>query len=161
MVAAPAALHQFASLGRTPEWEATVASVPDITPKATWEALRNDPQAALVDVRTDAEWNFVGLPDLASLAKQTVLIPWQIYPGMQVNGHFADQLHKAGLTPLHRIHFICRSGARSLAAGQAAQAAGFPHAFNVADGFEGPVDAQGHRGTVAGWKADGLPWRQR
>jgi rhodanese-related sulfurtransferase len=80
---------------------------------------------------------------------------------MQVNGHFADQLHKAGLTPLHRIHFICRSGARSLAAGQAAQAAGFPHAYNVADGFEGPVDAEGHRGTVAGWKADGLPWRQR
>ena len=53
------------------------------------------------------------------------------------------------------------TGARSLAAGQAAQAAGFPHAFNVADGFEGPVDAEGHRGSVAGWKADGLPWRQR
>ena len=46
-------------------------------------------------------------------------------------------------------------------AAQAAQAAGFPHAFNVADGFEGPVDAACHRGTVAGWKAEGLPWRQR
>ena len=117
--------------------------------------------AALVDVRTDAEWNFVGLADLGTIGKQPVLIPWQIYPSMQVNGHFADQLHKAGLTPLHRIYFICRSGARSLAAGQAAQAAGFPHAYNVADGFEGPVDPQGHRGVVAGWKADGLPWRQR
>ena len=122
-----------------------MAGVPDISPNDTWEALRNDPQAALVDVRTDAEWNFVGLPDLASIAKQTVLIPWQIYPSMQVNGHFADQLHKAGLTPLHRIYFICRSGARSLAAGQAAQAAGFPHAFNVADGFEGPVDGRPSR----------------
>lgn len=138
-----------------------MTGVPDVNPRDTWEALRNDPQAALVDVRTDAEWNFVGLPDLSSVAKQTVLIPWQIYPGMQVNGHFADQLRKAGLTPLHKIHFICRSGARSLAAGQAAKAAGFPHAFNVADGFEGPVDAEGHRGTVAGWKAEGLPWRQR
>ncbi len=137
-----------------------MAGVPDVSPLETWEALRNDPQAALVDVRTDAEWNFVGLPDLTTIAKQTVLIPWQIYPGMQVNGHFADQLHKAGLTPLHRVYFICRSGARSLAAGQAAQAAGFPHAFNVADGFEGPVVAEGHRGTVAGWKAEGLPWRQ-
>lgn len=138
-----------------------MAGVPDVSPKDTWEALKNDPQAALVDVRTDAEWNFVGLPDLSGLAKQTILIPWQVYPTMQLNGQFADHLHKAGLTPLHRIYFICRSGARSLAAGQAAQAAGFPHAFNVADGFEGPVDPEGHRGTVAGWKAEGLPWRQR
>ena len=136
-------------------------SVPDIGPKATWQSLSEESDAALVDVRTDAEWNFVGLPDLSAIGKQPLLIPWQIYPSMQVNGHFADQLHKAGLTPLHRIYFICRSGARSLAAGQAAQAAGFPHAFNVADGFEGPVDAEGHRGTVAGWKAEGLPWRQR
>jgi len=138
-----------------------VPSVPDIGPKATWQSLSEESDAALVDVRTDAEWNFVGLPDLSAIGKQPLLIPWQIYPSMQVNGHFADQLHKAGLTPLHRIYFICRSGARSLAAGQAAQAAGFPHAFNVADGFEGPVDAEGHRGTVAGWKAEGLPWRQR
>ena len=138
-----------------------MAGVPDISPKATWQALSGEPDSALVDVRTDAEWNFVGLPDLGAIGKQPVLIPWQIYPTMQVNGHFADQLRKAGLTPLHRIYFICRSGARSLAAGQAAQVAGFPHAFNVADGFEGPVDSNGHRGVMAGWKAEGLPWRQR
>lgn len=138
-----------------------MTGVPDIGPKETWKFLSEDANSALVDVRTDAEWNFVGLPDLGAVGKQPVLIPWQLYPTMQVNGHFADQLHKAGLTPLHRIFFICRSGARSLAAGQAAQAAGFPHAFNVADGFEGPVDGDGHRGTIAGWKAEGLPWRQR
>ena len=138
-----------------------MAGVPDIGPRETWQLLSEAADCALVDVRTDAEWNFVGLPDLTSIGKQPVLIPWQVYPTMQVNGHFADQLHKAGLTPLHRIFFICRSGARSLAAGQAAQAAGFPHAFNVADGFEGPVDGDGHRGTIAGWKAEGLPWRQR
>ena len=135
--------------------------VPDIGPKATWQALSEEPDAALVDVRTDAEWNFVGLADLGTIGKQAVLIPWQIYPSMQVNGHFADQLRKAGLTPLHRIYFLCRTGARSLAAAQAAQAAGFPHVFNIADGFEGPVDGEGHRGKVAGWKAEGLPWRQR
>ena len=138
-----------------------MTGVPDIGPKETWKLLSEDANCALVDVRTDAEWNFVGLPDLGAVGKQPVLIPWPLYPTMQVNGHFADQLHKAGLTPLHRIFFICRSGARSLAAGQAAQAAGFPHAFNVADGFEGPVDGDGHRGTIAGWKAEGLPWRQR
>ena len=136
-------------------------SVPDVTADVAYAALRDDPDAVLVDVRTDAEWNFVGLPDLSSLGKQPVLIPWQLYPTMQVNAGFAEHLRRAGATPETKLYFICRSGARSLAAGQAAQAAGFPSAFNVADGFEGPVDAEGHRGTVAGWKADGLPWRQR
>ena len=135
--------------------------VPDVSPRAAYQALSQDPNAMLVDVRTDAEWNFVGIPDLGGIGKQLVLIPWQVYPSMQVNGAFAEHLHRAGATPLTKLYFICRSGARSLAAGQAAQQAGFPHAFNVADGFEGPVDAEGHRGAVAGWKADGLPWRQR
>jgi rhodanese-related sulfurtransferase len=136
-------------------------TVPDVSATEAWAALKDDPKAALVDVRTDAEWNFVGVPDLSGIGKQTVLIPWQVYPTMQMNGAFAEHLRKAGLTAEHRIYFICRSGARSLAAGQAAQAAGFPRAYNLADGFEGPVDAEGHRGTVAGWKATGLPWRQR
>ena len=135
--------------------------VPDVTPRATYQALAEDPNAMLVDVRTDAEWNFVGLPDLQEAGKQVALIPWQVYPSMQVNGAFVEALHRAGATPLSKLYFICRSGARSLAAGQAAQQHGFPHAFNVADGFEGPVDGDGHRGAVAGWKADGLPWRQR
>ncbi len=138
-----------------------MVGVPDVSPRQAWEALANDPEAALVDVRTDAEWNFVGLPDLRGLGREPVLIPWQVYPSMQVNGAFTEHLRKAGLTPLNKLYFLCRSGARSLAAGQAAQAAGFPHAFNIADGFEGPVDDQGHRGTLAGWKAEGLPWRQR
>lgn len=159
-VADAAALHQLGA-AVAGQGSRAVTDVPDVSPQESWNALEAEPQAALVDVRTDAEWNFVGLPDLAGLGKETVLIPWQIYPGMQVNTHFADHLRKAGLTPLHRIHFICRSGARSLAAAQAAQAAGFPHVANVADGFEGPVDAEGHRGTIAGWKASGLPWRQR
>jgi rhodanese-related sulfurtransferase len=135
--------------------------VPDVTAEAAFAALRDDPDAVLVDVRTDAEWNFVGLPDLSGLGKQPVLIPWQTYPTMQVNGAFADHLRRAGVTAASKVYYLCRSGARSLAAGQAAQQAGFPHAFNVADGFEGPVDSEGHRGTVAGWKAAGLPWRQR
>lgn len=135
--------------------------VENIPPQQVWQALKEDPQAQLVDVRTDAEWTYVGLPDLSEAAKQPVLIPWQIFPRMEVNTSFVDQLAQAGFTPEHSIYFLCRSGVRSLAAAQAAQAAGFAHAFNVADGFEGNPDGEGHRGHVAGWKAAGLPWRQR
>ena len=135
--------------------------VENVPPGRVWEALKTDPKAQLVDVRTDAEWNFVGLPDLAAAGKQVVAIQWQVYPTMQRNAAFEDQLKEAGFTPEHHIYFICRSGQRSFAAAQAAQAAGFPHAYNVADGFEGVVDTHGHRGSAAGWKAKGLPWRQR
>ena len=135
--------------------------VENISPTATWEALKADPQAQLVDVRTDAEFNFVGLPELAEAGKQPVTIPWQIYPTMQVNAGFIELLRAAGFTPEHKIYFLCRSGARSAAAALAAIEAGFPHAFNIADGFEGPPDGDGHRGHIAGWKAEGLPWRQR
>lgn len=135
--------------------------VENVAPTQTWEALKTDPEAQLVDVRTDVEWNFVGVPDLNGAGKQAVLIPWQVYPSMQRNPSFEDTLKQAGLTADHRVYFICRSGVRSMAAAQAAQAAGFPHVFNVADGFEGPVDRDGHRGNAAGWKANGLPWVQR
>jgi rhodanese-related sulfurtransferase len=135
--------------------------VENVAPTQTWEALQANENARLVDVRTDAEWNFVGVPDLNAVGKQTVLIPWQVYPTMQRNGGFEDDLKRAGLTPDHALYFICRSGARSMAAAQAALVAGFQHVFNVADGFEGPPDADGHRGGTAGWKADNLPWRQR
>ncbi len=138
-----------------------MAAIPDIAPADTWAAIQEDPQAVLVDVRTDAEWNFVGLPDLSAAGKRVVLIPWQLYPSMSVNGHFAEALHKAGVGPENKVYFICRSGARSLAAAQAAQAEGYASVFNVADGFEGPVDREGHRGIAAGWKAAGLPWVQR
>ncbi len=135
--------------------------VKNATPKQTWEALVNDPQAQMVDVRTDAEWAFVGLPDLGEAGKQPVLLSWQAYPQMQVNAGFVEQMRQAGFTPEHHIYFLCRSGARSMAAANAAAAAGFPEVYNIDGGFEGPPDPEGHRGTVGGWKADGLPWRQR
>jgi rhodanese-related sulfurtransferase len=135
--------------------------VENVAPKQTWDALNNNPEAHLVDVRTDVEWAFVGVPDLNHAGKKTLLIPWQVYPAMQRNTAFEDHLQQAGLTPEHHIYFICRSGVRSMAAAEAAEAAGFPNVYNVADGFEGPPDRQGHRGVTAGWKADGLPWRQQ
>ena len=135
--------------------------VDNVTPKQAWQALISDPQAQIVDVRTDAEWNFVGVPDLATAGKQAVLLMWQSYPSMQVNAGFIDQLRQAGFTPDHHIYFLCRSGARSMAAAQEAAAEGFPHVFNIMDGFEGNPDGSGHRGVVGGWKASGLPWRQK
>jgi len=135
--------------------------IENVAPTQVWDAICNDPQAQVVDVRTDAEWTYVGLPDLTDAGKQPLLIPWQIFPSMQVNAGFTDQMKQAGLTPSHKVYFLCRSGARSLAAAQAAQAAGFPHAYNISDGFEGPPDEDGHRGTVHGWKSEALPWRQR
>src|ERR1700757_3130665 len=111
--------------------------VENVPPAQTWEALQADANAQLVDVRTDVEWNFVGVPELRAAGKQPILIPWQVYPTMQRNGGFVDNMKQAGLTAKHKIYFICRSGARSMAAAEAARAAGFPHVFNVADGFEG------------------------
>ena len=135
--------------------------IENVAPQQVWDALKSDPAARLVDVRTDAEWSYVGLPDLRETGREPLLIPWQLFPTMQVNAGFTDQLAAAGLTPESRIYFLCRSGVRSLASAEAAQAAGFPHAYNIADGFEGPPDHEGHRGQLAGWKAAGLPWRQR
>ena len=135
--------------------------IENVTPQQVWDALGRDTNVQVVDVRTDAEWMDVGLPDLAEAGKQPVLIPWQLFPAGQVNGAFTDQMKAAGLLPEQQIYFLCRSGVRSLAAAQAAQAAGYPHAYNITDGFEGPPDEDGHRGTTAGWKAAGLPWRQR
>jgi rhodanese-related sulfurtransferase len=135
--------------------------IEDVEADKVWEALKADPAAQLCDVRTDAEWNFVGLPDLHAIGREPVLIPWQVYPGMQRNAGFVDHLRQAGLAPETPVYFICRSGARSMAAAQAAAAAGFTRVYNVAEGFEGPPDPDGHRGIVSGWKAAGLPWRQR
>ena len=135
--------------------------IENVAPKQVWDALRADKSARLVDVRTNAEWAYVGLPDLEETGQDPVLIPWQLFPTMQVNADFATHLRQEGLTPDNKIYFLCRSGVRSLAAADAAMSAGFPHVFNIVDGFEGPPDMNGHRGRVAGWKADGLPWRQR
>ncbi len=135
--------------------------IENVDPKRVWDSLQADKSARLVDVRTNAEWAYVGLPDLEVTGQDPVLIPWQVFPTMQVNAQFVDHMRQAGLTPDNKIYFLCRSGVRSQAAAQAAVAAGFPHSFNIVDGFEGPPDAEGHRGKLAGWKASGLPWSQR
>jgi rhodanese-related sulfurtransferase len=131
----------------------------DVTPEQAWAALRDEPGAVLVDVRTRAEWTYVGLPDLGSLDKDVLRVEWQRFPDGQVNGAFIGELESAGVGKDQPVYFLCRSGVRSVAAAAAATAAGWQASFNVLDGFEGPHDAQHHR-AVAGWKVAGLPWVQ-
>ncbi len=132
----------------------------DISPKQAWAMLAEEPDAVLVDVRTDAEWTYVGLPDLNSIGKRTMGVMWQSYPDMAVNAGFVDDIRKVGPPPDAAVLLLCRSGVRSKAAAIALTAAGFRRCYNIDGGFEGPCDARGHRGGAAGWKADGLPWEQ-
>jgi rhodanese-related sulfurtransferase len=132
----------------------------DISPAEAWTLLEKEPEAVLIDVRTRPEWNYVGVPDLGPLGKETVLLSWQVFPEMMVNPDFVPQLSRAVPGRDQALVFLCRSGARSRAAAQAMTAAGYKRCYNVAHGFEGGADEQHHRGRVAGWKADGLPWVQ-
>lgn len=124
------------------------------------QALTADPKAVLVDVRSQPEWTFVGLPDLNAIGKRPHCIEWQVFPGMSANPSFLSQLAGAVSDRNAPVYFLCRSGARSRAAAIAATQAGFARAYNIAGGFEGDLDERGHRGSRTGWKAAGLPWRQ-
>jgi len=132
----------------------------DVSTTETWNQLVSDPNAQLVDVRTQPEWSFVGAPDLGKLGKRPLLVSWQMYPEMSVNPRFVDELRAQGVTAGQPLYFICRSGARSRAAAKAMTAAGFGPCYNVAGGFEGDLDAEKHRGRLSGWKAAGLAWIQ-
>jgi rhodanese-related sulfurtransferase len=136
----------------------------DVQPQQAWEVLASEPSAALVDVRTTAEWAYVGLPDLSETSAPLLRIEWQSFPSMQVNPAFVEAVDRAlkaaGANSEAPVFFLCRSGARSAAAAAAMTAAGYSNCFNVAGGFEGPRDAEGHRGGKEGWKAARLPWVQ-
>ena len=132
----------------------------DLRPAEAWELLKAEPAAQLVDVRTRPEWAFVGIPNLDSIKKKPILLAWQTYPAMQINPTFAEELRRIVPSPEAPLLFICRSGTRSRAAAERMTAAGYGRCYNVAEGFEGQVDAEGHRGRKAGWKAAGLPWNQ-
>ena len=130
----------------------------DVSPQQAWERLESDPNAVLVDVRTRAEWSFVGLPDLSDIGKQVIALEWTTFPDGTQNPAFLDDL-RAAVPADAPVFFLCRSGGRSAAAASVATAAGYDRAHNVNEGFEGDLDGQGHR-AVNGWKQAGLPWRQ-
>lgn len=131
----------------------------DVDPSEAYAELQGGTDAVLVDVRTSAEWSYVGQPDLGQIGKRVIFLEWQYFPDGTLNGTFVQQVREAGVVEGVPVYFLCRSGARSAAAAKAATTAGLGPAYNVSDGFEGPLGREGHR-DVAGWKAAGLPWRQ-
>ncbi len=136
----------------------------DVSAKDAWHDLVATPDACLIDVRTEAEWAFVGLPALASIGKAPLLVAWNTFPsGAQLPdfaGRLKAALADADVGPDAPLYFLCRSGARSRNAAIVATAEGYRHAYNIEQGFEGALDADRHRATPGSWKAEGLPWVQ-
>ncbi|MDT8989937.1 rhodanese-like domain-containing protein [Curvibacter sp. APW13] len=115
---------------------------------AWWQAG----DAVLVDVRTDAEREWVGFVPGA------VPVAWKQWPGMAMNADF-DAALRAAVPAGKKVVLLCRSGVRSVAAAKRATELGL-EAYNILEGFEGDADASAHRGNRGGWRMRGLPWRQ-
>jgi rhodanese-related sulfurtransferase len=130
----------------------------------SYALLESDSTSVLIDVRTKAEWTYVGTPDIQALGKTPLFLEWQSYPSMEIDANFTArleaQLKSAGVQRDAPLLFLCRSGARSRHAAIAMTSAGWISCFNVAEGFEGALDDSRRRGGVGGWKAGGLPWAQ-
>ena len=123
----------------------------DVTPQQAWQWVQAG-QAVLVDVRSDAEREWVGqVPGAAAVA-------WKQWPGMAMNPDFDAQIRAAVPAGTPAV-LLCRSGVRSIAAARRATELGLT-AYNILEGFEGDADAQGHRGQRGGWRFHGLPWKQ-
>lgn len=133
----------------------------DISPEEAWEILAANPKAQLVDVRTAAEWAFVGFPDLRPLGREVLFVSWQEFPSMQVNPRFFDDVWRLCPDREAPLLFLCRSGHRSRLAAIACAERGYQHCYNIDSGFEGVLDASHHRSRVNGWKVANLPWVQR
>jgi rhodanese-related sulfurtransferase len=125
-----------------------------LTPREAHELVSRSSEARIIDVRTKAEWDYVGrIPN-------TSLIEWQFYPSMSRNPNFVQQLRDAVPDTATPVIFVCRSGVRSHGAAAAAAEAGYRQSFNLLEGFEGNKDGNGHRSSIGGWRAAGLPWVQ-
>lgn len=129
----------------------------DITPQEAWDLLTSNPDALLVDVRTQMEWDQIGVPEGPD-GREVAFIEW-VRAGGVPNPAFVDELLATGVQQGAPIVFLCRSGVRSQGAAAAATQAGYGPAYNVLEGFEGAADALGRR-EHEGWKIAGLPWHR-
>jgi rhodanese-related sulfurtransferase len=126
-----------------------------LTPTETWQYLQARPDALFVDVRMEIEYLYVGHPP------GVVHVPWYEYPEMQAHPEaFVQQIQREAGNSARPVVLLCRSGKRTLDAGQALEAAGFGEVVNVLHGFEGELDEHFQRGRINGWRHDGLPWEQ-
>ena len=127
-----------------------------LSPKDAFQYLHDNPDALFVDCRSEMEYMFVGHPVHA------VMIPYYDGPDWELNPHFVGHVKKLSGANFQKrpVVLICRSGNRSIEAGEALEQAGFHHVFNVVHGFEGELDESHHRNSRNGWRVDGLPWEQ-
>lgn len=126
-----------------------------LTPKEAHAFLQANPQALLIDVRSEIEYLFVGHPVGA------IHVSWNDGPDWEINPHFVGEVKKlAGHGGDRPLVLICRSGNRSLSAAETLSGAGFTAVYNVLHGFEGELDERHHRNSSNGWRYDGLPWEQ-
>src|SRR5512138_3204892 len=127
-----------------------------LKPKEAYEFLQRNPQAVMIDCRSEVEYLYVGHPIPSHH------VAWNDGPDWDINPHFVGQVKKlAGTDHAERpIVLICRSGNRSQEAGAALEAHGFRRVYNVTHGFEGPLNAKHQRNVLSGWRHDGLPWEQ-
>jgi rhodanese-related sulfurtransferase len=141
------------------------SDVTEVLPHEAWEALK-DRKSVLVDVRTKAEWSFVGIPDVSGLDQELIQVEWLAFPEMSVNPEFTGELFsRFGDRFPDKIFFICRSGVRSLDAAEYVtdvlrEIGRKTLCINVAEGFEGDLDGEKHRGSLNGWRNSKLAWRQ-
>lgn len=136
---------------------AAVANLPYsglLTPVEAFYLSQHAPGAYIVDVRSHAELDLIGVVEPA------VNIEWQTYPGWRANPDFIAQL-RASVDPEALVMFMCRTGGRSNSAAITAQAAGYSEVFNILEGFEGEKNELGQRGHKNGWKVAGLPWKHK
>ncbi len=140
--------------------------VGEVSPTEAWKLLETDRSARLIDVRTRAEWGYVGVPDLSEIGQTLICVEWAMFPEMSINPRFTEAVtEELGDERPGSLLFICRSGKRSLAAARAmadhlASRGETARCLSVAEGFEGDLDPHGHRGCLNGWKFRGLAWRQ-
>ncbi|MDB5728250.1 MAG: rhodanese-like protein [Noviherbaspirillum sp.] len=126
-----------------------------VTPREAHELLGKHPNVKLIDVRTNAERDWVGRPAIP--ADKLAAIEWNVYPGGTPNPQFIEQLDQVADKGAILL-FLCRSGVRSRHAAKLATERGYENCFDILEGFEGDKDAEGHRKTLGGWCKAGLPW---
>ena len=135
---------------------AAAENLSEIKALDAFRLLEREPDAVLLDVRTTAEWDFVGVP----LVEHYAQVEWRLYPDMHVNPDFLAEVRAAGITPDHAVVVMCKMGGRSREAATFLIENGFERVHNMVDGFEGVPNDYGHRRCVNGWIAAGLPWLQ-
>ena len=132
----------------------------ELTSSECFDQLSKISNSYLIDVRTTPEWEFVGVPDLSSINKNVIFISWQLYPEMNINSLFENQVTKSNIKKDDKLFLICRSGSRSFDAAKFLSSVGYYYCFNIADGFEGDKNSLNQRSTINGWKYNNLPWKQ-